>query len=38
MYAIEEQNIPKFVAEDIPLYRALFTDLFPGFDLQENIN
>ena len=38
MNAIVEQNMPKFVAEDIPLFNALFNDLFPGIDLLENIN
>lgn len=30
MKAINDMNLPKFVAEDTPLFRSLFTDLFPG--------
>ena len=35
MRAINDMNLPKFVAEDTPLFRSLFTDLFPGIDLSE---
>ena len=38
MNAINEQNIPKFVAEDIPLFNALFSDLFPEVELQDSVN
>lgn len=30
MKAINDMNLPKFVTEDTPLFRSLFTDLFPG--------
>ena len=30
--------MPKFVAEDIPLFSALFNDLFPNMDLPETVN
>lgn len=35
MRAIRDMNIPKFVSEDVPLFNALFSDLFPNIDLQE---
>lgn len=35
MRAIRDMNIPKFVSEDVPLFNALFNDLFPNIDLQE---
>jgi len=38
MQSIIDMNVPKFIAEDIPLFTALFTDLFPGIDLPENFN
>lgn len=33
MRAIRDMNIPKFVSEDVPLFNALFSDLFPNIDL-----
>jgi len=30
-----DMNIPKFVAEDIPLFNSLFNDLFPNIEMQE---
>jgi dynein heavy chain len=38
MRAIRDMNIPKFVAEDIPLFNALFSDLFPAEDIPESSN
>lgn len=38
MKAIKDMNMPKFVAEDVPLFNALFNDLFPNMDLTESIN
>ena len=38
MKAIKDMNMPKFVAEDIPLFNALFNDLFPNMDLPETVN
>ena len=38
MKAIRDMNIPKFVAEDVPLFNALFSDLFPNMDLPELSN
>jgi len=31
-------NLPKFVAEDLPLFNALFQDLFPNIDMVESFN
>ena len=33
--SLEDANFPKFIAEDIKLFRALLTDLFPGVELDE---
>ena len=30
--AVKDANIPKFVAEDLPLFRSILADLFPGLD------
>ena len=30
--AVKDANIPKFVAEDLPLFKSLLADLFPGLD------
>ena len=38
MKAIKDMNMPKFVAEDVPLFNALFNDLFPNMDLVESLN
>jgi dynein heavy chain len=38
MKAIRDMNMPKFVAEDVPLFNALFNDLFPNMDLPESVN
>lgn len=31
--SLRSSNIPKFLAEDIPLFLGLLTDLFPGVQL-----
>lgn len=31
-------NFPKFVADDIPLFQGLFSDLFPNIDLPDADN
>lgn len=38
MKAIKDMNMPKFVLDDVPLFMALFNDLFPNMDLQETVN
>lgn len=30
--AVKDANIPKFVAEDVPLFKRILADLFPGLD------
>ena len=30
--AVKDVNIPKFVAEDLPLFTRILADLFPGLD------
>ena len=33
MRAINDMNLPKWVAQDVPLYMALLGDVFPGLEL-----
>lgn len=33
--AMRDSNVPKFVAEDLPLFNALIQDLFPGVEIPE---
>lgn len=33
MKAIMDMNMPKFISEDVPLFNALFSDIFPDIDL-----
>jgi dynein heavy chain len=38
MKAIRDMNMPKFVSEDVPLFNALYQDLFPNMDLPDSLN
>ena len=31
--AMRDSNIPKFLADDLPLFNALIQDLFPGVEI-----
>jgi len=33
--AMRNSNVPKFLAEDLPLFAALIQDLFPGLDIPD---
>ena len=33
--ALQDSNVPKFLAEDIKLFNGIISDLFPGVDLAE---
>lgn len=32
--AMKDSNIPKFLKEDLPLFNAIITDLFPNITLE----
>jgi len=34
--AMRDANVPKFVAEDLPLFSALIKDLFPNSEVPED--
>ena len=34
MRALRDMNMPKFVYDDVPLFKGLIKDLFPGLDPQ----
>ena len=36
--AMRDSNIPKFIADDLPLFNALVQDLFPGISVVESVN
>lgn len=33
--AMRDSNVPKFLADDLPLFQALIQDLFPGVHIPE---
>lgn len=33
--AMRDSNVPKFLAEDLPLFSALVQDLFPGVEIPD---
>ena len=34
--ALRDSNVPKFLADDLPLFAAIVQDLFPGTEIPEN--
>ena len=36
--AMKDSNLPKFLANDLPLYHAILRDLFPGVNVPDNRN
>ena len=30
IHALRDANMPKFIAEDVPLFKSILEDLFPG--------
>jgi dynein heavy chain len=34
MRALRDMNLPKFVFEDVPLFKGLISDLFPNMEVE----
>ena len=34
MRALRDMNMPKFVFDDVPLFKGLITDLFPNMEID----
>jgi dynein heavy chain len=38
MHSLREANMPKFLAEDVPLFESIMADLFPNIVLNPSSN
>ena len=36
--AMKESNVPKFLTNDIYLFEALVSDLFPSIEIEQTVN
>ena len=35
IHSLQDANMPKFLAEDVPLFQSIMADLFPGITLPQ---